>query len=92
MLLLYETYCTVTGTGDFNTEVIVVRFSPKDPDKKVVQIDVIPDTILEVNETYSLRLELSDVANRSGVQIGKRNQAQVTIINDDSKITELIKV
>ena len=92
LLLLYDPYCTVTDTSDFNTEVVVVRFSPGDPDEKVVQIAVIPDTILEMNETYSLRLELSDVANRSGAQIGEKNQTQVTIINDDSKITELIKV
>jgi len=68
----------------------VVRFSPGDPDEKVVQITVISDTVLEVNETYSLRLELSEVANRSGAQIGERSQAQVTIINDDSKRTDKI--
>ena len=87
-LLLSGNNCNVTDKTDFNTEVVVVSFNPGDPDENVVQIAVIPDTIFEVNETYSLRLKLSEAANKSGVQIGERNQAQVTIINDDSKITD----
>ena len=61
----------------------MVSFNPGDADEKAVQIAVIPDVIFEVNETYTLRLELS---NAAGAQIGEKNQAQVVIINDDGKI------
>lgn len=64
-----------------------IVFTPGGPNEETVQLSVDADQLLEFNETYLLRLQLPDASIAVGAQIGKRNEARVTIINDDSKIS-----
>ena len=58
----------------------------------MVLLSVRRDTVLEANETYTLLLALTSRSQAADVKIGRRHQAQVTIINDDSKISCYIKL
>ena len=63
----------------------MATFTPGGPDEVIVLLSVRRDTVLEPNETYTLLLALTSLSQTAGVKIGRRHQAQVTIINDDSK-------
>jgi len=63
-------------------------FSPGDPNEKTARLSVRNDRILEANETYFLNLGLTTAAVSGGARLGVRDRAGVTIIDDDSKITE----
>ena len=65
-----------------------VTFSPGDPNEKTAAFSVNNDRILEVNETYFLNLRLTQPAVIGGARLGPRDRAEVTIIDDDSKITD----
>ena len=62
-----------------------VIFTPGGPDEIMAQLQVEDDTTLEANEILLLTLSPTPAANASGARIGARNEARVTIINDDSK-------
>ena len=68
------------------TSVGSITFTPDGPNERTVQLSVDADQLLELNETYLLRLDLPAASITAGVQIGTIYQARVTIINDDSKI------
>ena len=59
---------------------------PGGPDEITVQLEVREDTVFERNETLLLTFFLAPTAIDNGARIGARNESQVTIINDDSKI------
>ena len=59
---------------------------PGGPDEITIQLEVQEDTTFERNETLLLTFFLTPAAIGSGARIGVRNESQVTIINDDSKI------
>ena len=63
-----------------------ITFTPDGPNERTIQLSVDTDQLLELNETYLLRLNLPTASVNAGAQIGTINQARVTIINDDSKI------
>ena len=65
-----------------------VTFTPGGPNEQTVPLSVDEDQFLELNETYLLRLHLPDTSINAGAKIGTIDKAQVTIINDDSKISE----
>ena len=62
-----------------------VIFTPGGPDEITTQLQVQDDTTLEANEILLLTLSPTPTATRRGARIGARNEARVTIINDDSK-------
>lgn len=62
-----------------------VTFTPGGPMEQTVQLSVDKDQLLELNETYLLRLHLTNASITAGARIGTNNQTRVTIINDDSK-------
>jgi len=76
--------CTVAG-NDYALQSELAVFTPGGPDEVVVMLSVRKDAILEANETYTLLLALTSLSQVADVQIGRRHQAKVTIINDDSK-------
>lgn len=83
--------CTYTllVPSDYNRGALGrVTFTPGGPDEMTIQLRVLPDGNLEFNETFMLGLQLI-----GGVmtQVGPRNRAEVTIINDDCKITLFMK-
>ena len=63
-----------------------MTFVPGGPDEITTQLRVQEDSIFENNETFLLTFFLTPTAIDSGARIGARNESQVTIINDDSKI------
>ena len=79
----------ILGTSDYNLREAVgqVEFTPGGPDEITVQLRVRPDRILEFNETFPLALRLLPASVTAGGQVGLRNRAEVTIINDDCKNT-----
>ena len=54
-----------------------------------IQLRVQPDQVLELNETFTLRLSLPPSSVTAGGQPGLRD-AEVTIINDDCKTLFII--
>lgn len=66
-----------------------MTFTPGGPNEETTQLRVLRDSILELNETYTLALQLTPASVAAGAQLGLKNQAKVTIINDDGKITML---
>lgn len=65
---------------------VQVAFKPGGPNEVTVEMAVTSDTAIENNETFTLRLRLSNKAKKSGAQIGQWKQAQVTIVDDDSRL------
>ena len=76
--------CTTAG-NDYSLRSELVTFTPGGPDEVMIQLSVLRDTVLEANETYTLLLALTSLSQMAGINIGRKHQAQVTIINDDSK-------
>ena len=62
-----------------------VTFTPGGPTEVTIQLTVKNDTILEFDETFPIILRLTRAAVLAGGQLGLRREAEVTIINDDSK-------
>lgn len=60
-------------------------FTPGGPDEMTIQLQVNDDTTLEADEILLLSLSLAPAAMESGGRLGPRNEARVTIVNDDSK-------
>lgn len=65
-----------------------MTFSPGGPNEITQTFSVTNDNVLEVNETYFLSLRLTQPAVIGGARLGARDRAEVTIIDDDSKITD----
>ena len=63
-----------------------MTFTPGGPTEATTQLRVSNDDRLEVDETFPLILELSAAAITAGGHLGLRREAEVTIIDDDSKI------
>ena len=81
--------CIIVRSDYSQASVGNVIFAPGGPNEQTVQLSVVEDELLELNETYLLRLDLPEASIVAGAQIGKNNQARVIIINDDSKIVIL---
>ena len=62
-----------------------VTFISGGSNEVTTQLKVWRDQMLELNETYTLRLQLSSASAASGVHLGLKNVTQVTVINDDCK-------
>ena len=62
-----------------------VTFTPGGPTEVTTQLRVLNDDRLQFDETFPLILQLTPVAVTAGGQLGLRREAEVTIINDDSK-------
>ena len=69
-----------------------VTFTPGGPDEITTQLRVLNDDRLEFDETVILTLRLSSAAITAGGQLGLRSQAELIILNDDSKTTMYLKV
>ena len=91
MCVCYTIYiiCIIVRFDYSQASVGNVIFTPEGPNEQTVQLSVVEDELLELNETYLLRLDLPEASITAGAQIGRNNQARVTIINDDSKIFNL---
>ena len=78
--------------SDYNQQAAgQITFTPGGPDEMTIRLRVRPDQVLELNETFTLRLSLPPSSITAGGQLGLRDAAEVTIINDDCK-TLFIKV
>ena len=63
-----------------------VIFEAGTTSERKAEITVVPDTVLEPNETYTLILFIrSATLNRLNLML-MNNRALVTIVNDDSKL------
>ena len=62
-----------------------MTFTPGGPAQVTTQLSVLNDDRLEFDETVPLRLQLTAAAITAGGQLGLRREAELTIINDDSK-------
>jgi len=67
-----------------------VTFRPGDPDEMTVELTVRDDNILERDEIFFINLQLA--STDTGGQLGARNSAVGTVINDDSKLYRETKV
>ena len=74
-----------TVSSDYN-QTGQITIIPGGPDEITTQMEVIEDRILEANETFLLTLSLTPAARDTGAYVGVRNESQITIINDDSKL------
>ena len=66
-----------------------MTFTPGGPTEVTTQLRVLNDDRLEFDETFPLILQLTPAAVTAGGQLGLRREAEVTIINDDSKNTSV---
>lgn len=71
--------------SDYDPQGVQVIFTPGGPDEMTIQLQVNDDTTLEADEILLLSLSLAPAAMESGGRLGPRNEARVTIVNDDSK-------
>lgn len=79
-------YIYTLDPSDFNRAASgQVTFIPNGPNEITIQLRVREDRILELNETFTLRLALPPASITAGGQLGFKNAAEVTIINDDCK-------
>ena len=79
-------YKYILAPSDFNRNAAgQVTFTPGGPNEITTQLSVRDDRTLELNETFTLRLALPPASITAGGQLGLKNAAEVTIINDDCK-------
>lgn len=62
-----------------------VTFTPGGPNRITTQLRVLNDQTLEFDEMFLLKLSLPSASVTAGGQLGLKNTAEVTIINDDCK-------
>lgn len=79
-------YETIDGTAnageDYTYTKGVLEFEPKEI-KKAIEIEIIDDDVWEPDETFFVKLSLSDPDIEDYVKMGKKTIMQITIINDD---------
>ena len=74
--------------SDYGRDVAgTVTFIPGGPTEVTTQLRILNDDRLEFDETFPIILQLTPAAITAGGQLGLRREAEVTIINDDSKIS-----
>ena len=86
------TYISLVPSDYFTEAAGQITFTPGGPDEMTIQLRVRADQNLELNETFTLRLSLPSASIAAGGQLGLREAAEVTIINDDCKTTFFIKI
>ena len=81
----FKYYFYLAGTDYVSTQEMVI-FEAGTTSEKKAEITVVPDTVLELNETYILLLFIrSGTLNQLNLVL-MDNTALVTIVNDDSKL------
>lgn len=71
---------TAKDGSDYTAKKGKLTFKPNEKTKKV-EIEILDDNLAEKDETFNLKL-FKDPKNVQ-VDIGKKNKAEITIINDD---------